>query len=197
MKNNPVKYPLWRLREGYLYKYVKCRIPQLSEKSDFWKLVLPKEHRLEILKNAHGLPLSGHPGIFKTFGKVYERFYWPKMKSDITKYINSCRVCAACKFDQKKPAGLMGSRPNVTRPFQLLSLDLIGALSISSKGYRYILVVCDYFSKFVLSFPLRTSKVTNILRCLENEVFLLFGVPQYLICDNGQQFKSNEFQQLP
>ena len=39
--------------------------------------------------------------------------------------------------------------------------------------------------------PKATSKV--VCRFLEEEVFLIFGVPQSIICDNGSQFISKEF----
>lgn len=75
----------------------------------------------------------------------------------------------------------------------MLSFDLLGPLPRSSKDYEYILLICEYFSRFVLSIPSRNATVPKILEYLENEVFWLFGVPQYLIGDNGVQFKSKKF----
>ena len=90
----------------------------------------------------------------------------------------------------------MGTRSRVYRPFQFLSVDIIGPLTPTTKGYRYILVVSDYFSKMVLTFPLRQATAQSIVKYIENDVFLLFGVPQFLICDNGVQFKSHQFRDL-
>lgn len=196
VRDNPLSYPKWRVQGDYLFKYVQCKIPELSEESEYWKLVVPKEHRQTILRELHDSPLSSHPGIFKTFQKLCYRFYWPKMKFDVTVYINKCKVCAKHKSVQKKPAGLMGKRPQITRPFELLSCDILGPLPRGTRGYTHILVVCDYFSKFVLTFPLRSATASIISRHIEEDVFLLFGVCKYLVTDNGVQFKSKQFQQL-
>ncbi|GLV46477.1 hypothetical protein CBL_20807 [Carabus blaptoides fortunei] len=93
------------------------------------------------------------------------------------------------KAVQKGPPGRMGSRPRVFRPFQLISTDIVGPLARSSKGYKYILVVADYYSKFVLTYPMRSATAQAVSKHIEDDVFLLFGVPQYLICDNGVQFR--------
>lgn len=90
----------------------------------------------------------------------------------------------------------MGQHPRVTRPWQMISVDLCGPLPRSTSGYRYIFVVQDYFSKFVLLHPLRVASASACVKYLEEQVFLLFSVPQYLISDNGTQFKSRNFIRL-
>ena len=60
----------------------------------------------------------------------------------------------------------------------------------------YVLTVLDYFSKFPLFFPIRKATASVITKLLEDNVFLMFGVPEFLHCDNGKQFKSREFTKL-
>lgn len=71
--------------------------------------------------------------------------------------------------------------------------DLIGPLPKSKRGNAFILVVSDYLSKFTLLFPLRKSSTETVIRHLENYVFMLFGIPRTLLCDNGPQFRSSKF----
>lgn len=192
----PRKYPQWRYTNGQLFKYVTTKIPELAEEQDAWKLVIPKDRRAKIIKLHHDVPTSGHSGVTKTYASLRRKYYWPKMKSDVAAYIRKCITCTEHKAVQKCAPGFMGTRPRVFRPFQLISTDIIGPLPRSSKGYRYILVIADYYSKFVLTFPLRTATAQAVTRHMENDVFLLFGVPQYLLCDNGVQFKSTDFRNL-
>lgn len=60
----------------------------------------------------------------------------------------------------------------------------------------YLLVIFDWFTKFTLLYPLKKATATKIVEIVENNVFLMFGVPQLIICDNGVQFRSNEFKNL-
>lgn len=196
LEENPQQYPQWRSLDGVLYKYVKCKIPELSDMSDNWKIVVPKEARLELLKQNHDDPTSGHVGIFKVYWKLRNQYTWPKMKYDVVRYVKSCNVCSQCKPEQKAPAGLMGNRPSINRPWQMISLDFIGPLPRSTRGYTHILVITDHFSKYVLLIPLRSATANALTRHIEEEVFLVYGVPQYLICDNGKQMVSNQFKSM-
>lgn len=194
--SSPHRYPQWRTSAGVLFKYVRCRIPELSEGSDYWKRVVPKEERVAVIRSCHDPPTSGHLGVYKTYWKIHETCYWPKMYADVARYVGACRVCAAVKPEQKPPAGLMGCRPQVARPWEMISLDFVGPLPRSSKGNKYILVVSDFFSKYVHLVPLRSATSQALVRHVEDDIFLVFGVPRFLICDNGTQMRSREFRHL-
>lgn len=192
----PLSYPLWRVADGKLYKRVKLDYPALRNDDDYWKLVVPKEYRNSVLLECHDIPTSGHLGTFKTFHRVAQLYYWPSMRADITSYVRSCQVCQRTKPEQKLPAGHMGKPIIPHHPWQILSIDMIGPLPRSNKGHQFIFVVTDVFSKFTLAYPLRRSTAPHICKVLEEQVFLLFGVPQVIKSDNGRQFKSREFTHL-
>ena len=90
----------------------------------------------------------------------------------------------------------MGAEKSVSFPFQLISLDIMGPFPRSRKGNTQLLVVCDWFTKFVLVQPLAKATAGSVIKFLENQVFLLFGVPQIIMCDNDSQFTSKEFKDL-
>lgn len=192
--NDPLSYPNWRVDGNILFKYVKHN--SFSNNSDNWKMVVPKPKRCQILKECHDNPLSGHLGIYKTYYRVLSRYFWPKLKADVAKFVNKCRTCAEQKTEQAMKPGQMGSKPDVDRCWQYIAVDLMGPCPRSIHGHRFILVVCDYFSKFVLSFPLRQATAKAVVRLIEEQVFLIFGVPEFLRSDNGVQFKSKEFIKL-
>lgn len=192
VKDNPLKYPLWRFEEGKLYKRVQQRYSEL--KNTEWLETLPKEQRKEVIVKNHDPPTCGHLGISKTVARITEKYYWPKLKVDVAKYINNCAVCLRTKPEQKKPSGLMLSQtPTVSRPWQLVSADIVGPLPRSTSGNSYIFSVSDCFSKYVLLFPLRTATATKIVKILEDQIILVYGAPNKIITDNGAQFRSNLF----
>lgn len=198
VRNNPLRYPLWRIHNGnQLYKYVHSKYPELTCPGDDWRLVVPKERRQELIKSLHDSPSCGHAGVYKTVARISSKYYWPKMKADVAKYIRHCETCIRTKPAQKAPAGHMLSKTvTATRPWQIISADIIGPLPRTSKGYSYILVVCDNFSKFVLVFPLRSATASSVVRSIEDHVILMFGAASTIIVDNGVQFKSNLFRTM-
>lgn len=196
VRDKPLKFCRWRESDGKLWKYVEVKYPSLSTPSDFWKLVVPKRDRLKIIISAHEPPTSGHVGVYKTFSKIAERYYWPKMRSDIANFVRHCSTCAAHKPSQLKPTDKMVSHPKISRPWEMISMDLVGPLPRSKHGNTFILNVTDYLSKFTLLFPLRKATGEAVVKKIENEVFLMYGVPRTIICDNGPQFRSREFGKL-
>lgn len=196
MEGQPHKFPNWRVDKGRLYKFVKSTHPELPDHSSSWKIVVPKDKRSAILRRCHDHPASGHVGIFKTYWRVAEHYYWPKMRADVIRYVKSCTICQQTKVEQRVPCGYMGNRPRVTQPWQSISLDFIGPLPRSKHGNSHILVVTDYFSKYVVLFPCRSANAKTLVKHVEEGIFLVYGSPQYLACDNGTPMKSREFQSL-
>lgn len=192
---NPDKYPLWRSEQGKLYKKVRLRYSELRDIE--WLEVVPKDKRGEVIQKNHDPPTCGHLGTSKTASRISEKFYWPKLYADVAKYVRNCTICLSTKPEQKKPAGLMLSQvPTVTRPWQLVSVDIVGPLPRSSNGNSYILSVCDCFSKYVLLFPLRSVTAPNVTKLIEEQVILIYGAPNKIISDNGVQFKSRLYKDM-
>ncbi|KAJ3645798.1 hypothetical protein Zmor_023430 [Zophobas morio] len=145
--NRPASCPSFRVENSRLYKYGKNSLPELRKESDYWKLVVPKDFGLGIFKRHHEIPASGHVGIFKTYWKIRHRYFWPKMQADVVKFVNGCVTCARYKTERKAPAGLMGGKPSITAPWQLVSLDFIGPFARATQGYTHVLVATDHFTK--------------------------------------------------
>ena len=59
----------------------------------YHQIVVPKSYRHEILSIAHVSPMSGHLDINKTYHKIINHFYWPGLKSDVSKYCKTCHTC--------------------------------------------------------------------------------------------------------
>lgn len=189
------QYPTWRVEKDLLWKHIPSRTALWDITSE-WKRVIPKEDRAKIIHMCHDEPTAGHLGSFKTFSRVQNQFYWPKMRQDISKYVARCRVCQTTKSDNQRPAGMMGSRRGVDRPWKMIAADLLGPLPRSTSGYKYILVVTDTFSKFTVLFPLRAATSSLVAKHLEQNIFLMFGIPTYLICDNGAEFSGRALKTL-
>lgn len=192
---HPDQYPSWRVDNEVLFKYVPNKHNLVSNLIE-WKIVVPKSKRKELFKQYHNEPTSGHLGSFKTFHKIAEAYYWPRMKNDVAKYVTTCNICQASKSNSQLRPGFMGRQKKVKYPFQLISIDLVGPLPRSTKGYTSLLVVTDWFTKFVQLQPLRKATASAIVKFIENDVFLMFGVPQIIMCDNGPQFIGGVFQKL-
>lgn len=78
------------------------RVTQKSSGKEIKQLVLPKKYQPMVLRSLHDE--SGHLGVERTIDLVKDRFYWPKMNSEIEQYIKNCGRCISRKsLPQKSP----------------------------------------------------------------------------------------------
>lgn len=192
---NPERYPQWKVEGDYLYKHVSSKIPLHTNISE-WKILVPKVYRKDIMNLCHNEPTSAHFGFYKTLKRISEEYYWPRMRRDILRYVKFCHTCNEQKISNRAPLGLMGNEKNVRFPWQVISADIMGPLPRSTAGHCYLLVVTDWLTKYVLLHPLRQATAVSVARFMENQVFLVYGVPQFIICDNGTQFAGTIFKKL-
>lgn len=192
--NSPTSFPNYLLQNGKLYRHMNNKSILTTEFD--WKEVIYQERRQDLLSECHCEPTSGHFGIFKTYKRLCLSYYWPKMHGDVVKYVSNCEKCLAYKASTYGTIGKMGRPKDCCRPFQMLSIDLVGPLPTSRKQHSYIFVITCCFSKYCLIFPLRRATADAVSKLLENNVFLAHGVPQTIILDNGCQFVSRELDTL-
>lgn len=194
LKSHPNNYPNYRMENDKILRFSKAKYT-LSEEFE-WKEVVRSDQKEAIMAANHGDPTAAHLGTFKTHRRISLHYYWPKMFKDIKEFVERCDVCAAYKSSNRTIPGLMGKPKVCHRPFQVLSVDLVGPLPRSRAGHIFLLVVTCCFSKYTILFPLRRATSALVAGALERGVFLTHGVPETVIADNGVQFTGSEFRKL-
>jgi hypothetical protein len=70
-------------------------------------------------------------------------------------WFKKCENCQKCARDQKQPSSLT-QLIQLTWPLQRWGLDLLGPLPPAHGNLRYVVVVVEYFSKWIEAKPLAT-----------------------------------------
>lgn len=193
----PQKFPNFFIKNNSLFRLTKNKHDSTDLTSEFaWKEVVPAELREQVMLENHAEPTAGHLGVFKTYHRLALRYFWPGMHRDVVKFINSCTKCLTYKAQNHQILGEMGRPKQCCRPFQAISVDLMGPLPVSRKQNSYILVVTCCFTKFCLICPLRSATSAAVCKFLQDSVFLVHGTPQTIFMDNGSQFISTATQSL-
>ena len=79
---------------------------------------------------------------------------------------------------------------NVGAPLERVALDILGPLPTSKRGNKYILIVGDYFTKWVEAYPLQDQRAEIIAMVFVQKFVSRFGVPLQLHSDQGRNFES-------
>lgn len=75
-------------------------------------------------------------------------------------------------------------------PLQVVAVDILGPLVESDAGNSYILVVGDYFTKWMEAYAIPNQEAITVARKLVDQMFCRFSPPEQLHSDQGKQFES-------
>ena len=180
-----------RIIDGVLYLEKEGR----GLETAFHVLVAPKAIREQVMRMAHDHKTAGHLGRDKTVSKIKRLVYWPGMGDDVARWCVGCPVCA-----RKKPGPGRGREPmqhvNVGVPLEKIAIDIVGPLPRTENGNEYIMVVVDYFTKWVEAYAIPDHTAQTVADKLLNEFVCRYGMPQSIHTDQGREFESTLFQCL-
>ena len=108
--------------------------------------LLPASLHKSAIYQSHDIPASGHQGISKTLQRLQEVAYWVGMAQDVSQYCAQCVVCQQAKLPAPTPAPL--TNVPIGGPWQMLAADIL-EVPVSRHHNKYLLVVMDYFTKWV------------------------------------------------
>jgi transposase InsO family protein len=154
-------------------------------------LYVPDGLRLDVLKSVHDSVSAGHFGQEKTFNLLTRYYWWPKCRSFVKDYVDSCHMCARGKPSRQKKQGLLEPLPIPTRPWESIGWDFIVELPKTENGNDSILTVIDRFSKEAHFIPCRKDiTAEQLARLFLDQIYRLHGLPNSIISDRDKLFTS-------
>lgn len=158
---SPLSYPFFVTKNTLLYRACK-KEGQVVE-----QLVVPRPYTSKVLYLAHFHIMGAHLGMDKTLERIEARFYWPRMKRAVVDY---CAGCPDCQLVAPRPSVRhpLIPLPIIEEPFKRLAMDIVGTLSKTSRGHRYILVIIDYATRYPEALPLRAAAAKAVAKELDS-----------------------------
>jgi len=130
----------YKVIHGLLYKGTKFE----ANTVDDFALVVPQEHRKDLLIISHDMVSAGHLGINKTKDRLMNYFYWPGITQNVANYVKRCKACqltAPVKTSDRAPLQVSLSILDVP-PMSNIMIDIMGStMNKTIRGNRYLLVL--------------------------------------------------------
>ena len=122
-------------------------------------------------------------GRNRTLARLAHRFDWSGMADDVKEWLRQCVM----NVKWKSPAGRHHPLGNILtgHHWDGIAMDILDVCDPISDGYRYILVIADYFSKWTEAFPLKNKCADTVAGILVEKIILRFGMPQGREFENG------------
>ncbi|KAJ3581003.1 hypothetical protein NHX12_017185, partial [Muraenolepis orangiensis] len=87
------------------------------------------------------------------------------MREDVALWCSTCTSCASKARPRKTPQAPMGT-VRVGAPMERIALDIMGPLNETDRKNSYVLVVQDYFTKWVEAYPLPNQQALTVAEVL-------------------------------
>ncbi len=71
--------------------------------------------------------------------------------------------------------------------FYRVALDIVGPLLETTNGNKYVLVAIDHYSKWCETRHVQEHGAYIVTKFMEDEVICRYGVPKYILIDNGSE----------
>ncbi len=150
-------------------------------------MVLKPKDRFFIMKKMHNE--IEHLGGARMYTKIKKQFFWHDRTYSIKKFVRTCDKCQLAKYIGNLRSEVEGMKNiHVCDLFYQITLYTPRPLLETSSDNKYVFVVIDHYSKWCEACPMKELDVITIARFLEEKIICQFGVPKYVLIDNGSEW---------
>ncbi|KAL3689190.1 hypothetical protein R1sor_015499 [Riccia sorocarpa] len=163
------------LQDGYLWKRPKRR------DGEPLRVVDDERTKEELLKEFHESLWAGHRGIWATYMKLKERYWWKGIYRSVADFVSSCLHCQYYSKMRYRDGLVPTYLPSLHFTWVI---DLV-MMPLGLWGMRYLVLAREDLSNFVEGRALRTKSVEGICRFILEEIVCRYGSVGRLRADRG------------
>ncbi len=188
------------MKDNKLYFIYKPKRRKDFQQTWALHLIIPEPLRTQVLYFCHTDKVLGqHSGIAKTIMRLYQQaVHWDTLNKDVVRYVETCPECQ--KDKDPKPKNLTPIQNyDVAKgpwPFYQIHIDTYGPLMESPDKFKYIIGICDRFSRYLILEPAKTNSTIEVANIVMNKCALVYGCPAHVHSDQGKSYTSKLLQAL-
>ena len=93
-----------------------------------------------------------HPGVKNMYADMRKIFFWVGMKHDVVHFVTKFLECQQMKADHHHLVGLLQPHDVPMSKWEVISMDFVVGLSLTSHRHNVILVIVDKLTKSLILF---------------------------------------------
>ncbi|XP_011699787.1 PREDICTED: uncharacterized protein LOC105457055 [Wasmannia auropunctata] len=154
-----------------------------------------EDEKRQILHEYHDAPLGGHQGVTRSLNRIRLTHEWPGITRDVENYISKCEFCQKNKLSRRTKMPLVVT-DTATKPFEKCALDIVGPLTITENGNKYLLTFQDDLTKFSKAVPIANQEAATVAKKFVTNIICEYGTPETVLTDQGTNFLSEIFKNV-
>ena len=134
--------------------------------------------------------ICGHTGWNRLLTYVQSHYKFPQMQKKCIEMSTTCQVCHMANPGTRPRTPLhsvLASYPN-----EIITADFLEIETLQGQGQKKILVVCDYFSKAIFPYDIKSYTTASVITHLRIYLAHTGFVTRTLIVDNASVFNNVE-----
>ncbi|ORD99192.1 TF211 [Hepatospora eriocheir] len=151
-----------------------------------------KNKSLSIIRKFHNQLI--HPGSKRLFNTLKNMFPFITRQT-VEDFTSKCKICSTNKRDNTR-YGLLSGEVIKDKPWNIISLDIIGPLDLLEEKKLYLLHIIDNTTRYSELKQLKNITSNEVCKLFEENWLLKFPKPTKVLTDNGLQFTSKKFNDL-
>ncbi|GJF00822.1 polyprotein [Phanerochaete sordida] len=175
----------WEEHEGLLYYKGKLYVPNSPSL------------RNDVIQSCYDSPTAGHPGKHATLELVSRYYWWPRVSSDVERYVLRCDQCQRYK-PAPHPKATLQPQEVPPGPWEHVGVDLITQLPRDAKIKKdSVAVYVDHHSDQCHLVPVdSTVTAEGMAEVHYTDIFRLHGLPRKIFSDREPQFAARYMRAL-
>lgn len=173
---------LGQLQEVYKNFFSQSKLMRIKFTQTFLIDVVEESEQEKIIEKTHN---RAHRGIEENKQQILRTHYFPRITPSLRKYIASCDVCNASKYDRHPLKIELQETPIPNHPFEILHIDIYQIES------QFFLSSLDKFSKHGRMIPIKSRHTTHLRQAFYDTI-TSYIIPSTVVVDNEKSFLSAE-----
>ena len=181
----------YHVEDGILYHNFSP-IPSQS-KTIFTTIVVPTVIQQELVQRIHESCLGAHVGPKKLYNLIRQHFSIPQLYLLCNKVCISCIECQRNKKTNPLQKSVRTLFEVSTMPWERVHYDTIGPFVASSTQMKYIFILVDSYSGFIIAWPMRNITTQTIVKNIYTKLIHTYGTPRLMVSDRAPQHLTEMF----
>ena len=179
------------MKHDLLYRYYE----DATRSEAYWRLLVPACFQQELIEKMHEHGVACHQGYQRTLKNIKLRFDWFDIRNQLRVYTRACGVC------QRKRTKNVNTRHHATGHLsgyrgERVNMDVCGPFTVTPLKNKYLLVICDSFTRYAVAVPVVDTKATTLADAFLRGWCNIFGFPTEVHTDHGTYFTSEFWKEM-
>ena len=150
-----------------------------------------------VLSEVHCAPYHAHLKVKKMHANLKKIYFWVGMRHNVADFVARCLECQRVKVEHQHPSNLLQPHTIPKWKWDMISIDFIIGLPMSSWRHDCIMVTMDKLSKVAHFSPMRASYTTSsVVHVFLEDIVCLHDISHWIILDSDPVFTSAQWMSL-